>query len=107
MPNSRTGHFVQVFKPIAANDWHLPKPRSKNQRGLHPNYVEVEGRATSRTVTEWPYWAEDGWFYISRELPRKRAVKFARAYRNAGFASRVVFKGHTDERVVTDQFDPR
>jgi hypothetical protein len=105
MPSRRAGHFVQVFKPIASRDWVKPPPKSpRDDRRNHPNYVEVEGRTTSRTVPEYPGYAWDGWFYMSRELPRRQAVKFARAYRRAGFDSRVILRRNDGGWSVTDEF---
>jgi hypothetical protein len=99
----RKGHFVQVYRPIDRTYHPMPKPTNPRSRGLHPNYVEVYGRTISRTVTSHPFWAADGWYNASRELPRKRAVKFAKAYRKAGLPSRVIFRGHNGEK-ITDEF---
>ncbi len=106
MVSRRTGHFVQVFKPIAARDWHHPKPLGPKDHRQHPNYVTVEGRTTSRTVTGYPPF-HDGWFTMSRELPRRKAIKYAKAYRNAGFNSRVTFQGQPSGWIITDEFAAR
>lgn len=95
MPSRRSGHFVQIFKPLG--------PRGV----VHSNYIEVEGRVTSRTVPEYPFYAPDGWFGMSRELSRKDAVRYAKAYRRAGFHSRVLFIGNNGLSAVIDEFLPR
>ncbi len=91
MPSTHTGHFVQVFKELGPYGYH--------------KYVTVEGRSTAMTVSVYPGGPDEGWFFISRELPRKKAVKYAKAYRNAGLRSRVVFRGNDGKQVVTDEFD--
>ncbi len=96
MPNSRTGHFVQIWKALG-----------------HPyidvDYVDVDYSRwkIARTVSSYPIYAQDGWFGMSRELSRRDAIKYARAYRRAGFPSRVIFRGNSGERKITDEFLPK
>ncbi len=99
--HKHTGHFVQVFKPLAADYYRHDPPRGPHDSRRHPNYVTVEGRTTTRSATSL---FEAGWQYMSRELPRKRAIKFAKAYRNAGFRSRVVLRTNDGKCVTTDEF---
>lgn len=106
MTSRRSGHFVQIFRRIApVNDWHA-KPTSPRDHRHHPNYTRVEGRPIAITVTGYPSYAPDGWFYVSRELSRKDAVRFAKAYRRAGFPSRVLFCGNDGKSRITDEFKP-
>ena len=90
MPFSRTGHFVQVHRETG------PAPHE---------YVTVLGRSVARTVGHHPTYFEDGWYPVSRELDRKSAVKYAKAYKRNGFPSRVVFRGNAGEEYITDQFE--
>lgn len=82
MTSTRTGHFVQIFIPLG----------SYSDR----KWVEVEGRKWPTHYIRYPELNSDGWFYTSRELNRKDAVKYARAYRKAGFSARVLFRGNSD-----------
>lgn len=107
MVSRHAGHYVQIFKPLGPKDYYMPKHRRAKIDRQHPNYVEVEGRITSRTVTSYPEYAKDGWFYMSRELSRDDAIRYAKAYKRAGFASRVIFKGNGGEWNVTDSFAPK
>lgn len=80
--NSRTGHFVQIWRPIVSH-------------GREPEYVVVEGRTVAKSVrARNPYWDRHGWAFASRELPKNRATLYAKAYRRAGIRSRVVFRGN-------------
>lgn len=94
MVSRRAGHFVQVFKPLGP------------ERGRH-GYVDIAGRVTSLTVTEYPAHVRDGWFFMSRELSRKDAVRFAKEYKRAGFNTRVLFKGNDGKTVIVDEFAPK
>lgn len=109
MPSRRSGHFVQIFKPIGPRAFRMEKPSGSGHlhEAPHPNYARVEGRTTSRTVPEYPFYAPDGWFGMSRELSRKDAVRYAKAYRRAGFHSRVLFIGNNGLSAVIDEFLPR
>jgi hypothetical protein len=102
MVSRRAGHFVQVFKPIGPK-WYsftMPKPRNRRHASEHPNYARVEGRTIERTVNAYPPYAPDGWFYVSRELDLKRAKFYAKAYRRAGFKTRIVLMENSGKTTV-------
>lgn len=75
---------------------HRPKHDPSKKR----EYVTVLGRSISTTANnKWEsWWDQTGWIYVSRELPRRKAKVIAKAYRNAGFNSRVLLR---DARGVT------
>ena len=102
MVSRRAGHFVQVWKPIGPRWTAFPHPRPRNRRHAseHPNYVKDEGRTIQRTVSEYPYSAPDGWFYVSRELDKRRAKRYAKANRRAGFKVRVVLMENSGKATV-------
>src|SRR5690349_404749 len=101
MVSRHSGHFVQIWRPLGARTYAMPKPKRPNWRTVdHPNYVEVEGRVIQRTVAEYPYYALDGWFYVSRELDKRRAKFYAKAYKRAGFKTRILFVGNDGSKRV-------
>jgi hypothetical protein len=95
MPSSRKGHFVQVHRPV-------------HQPGNKIEYADVEGRRIALTVSARDYdlWFERnrGWTFVSRELLRRKAVKYAKAYRNAGMDARVLRSGGGTKDIITDVF---
>ena len=90
MPSSHTGHFVSIWRPVTPH----------NQ--VSPEFVPVAGRMVSTTINQWRFDRQDGWAPVSREMPLRRAKKFARAYRQAGFPTRVYFDGHGVYKLVLD-----
>jgi hypothetical protein len=79
MPSSRTGHFVQIWRP---------------PHDAFPEKVVVEGRSWLTTVNPEVHARYGGWSNVSRELPFRRARRFAKAYARAGFPARVLFRGN-------------
>jgi len=76
MPSRKTGHFVQIWRPIRKDE-------------IWPSYIEVEGRKWATTIGRGQYALADGWTGVSRELDLRRAKQFAKAYAKAGFPSRI------------------
>lgn len=91
------GHFVQVWRPVySGTDF--------------PEVADVYGRKLDKEIYAYPGGGYRGWMGMSRELPRKKAQKYAKAYRNAGIESRVIFRTTgtpTWEPVVTDHYPLR
>lgn len=87
---TRKGFFVQVWKPSV--------PRAFGR----PDYVTVAGRSTSRGLV-----GASRWTGVSRELSRRKAIRFAREYNRAGFITRVVFRGFDRETVVVQVFNKK
>lgn len=86
MPNSHTGHFVSIWRPVGD--------------AFIGQYVEVAGRTISTHINQ--AWSDryDGWTGMSRELSFRDAKRFAREYSRAGFKVRVVYRGQGNSRVV-------
>lgn len=80
MWRSKSGHFVQIWRPFSPDQW--------------PKYVEVEGRSVATTTSN-PRWVNTG-----RELDLKRARRFAKAYKRAGFKTRILFRGNDGKEKV-------
>jgi hypothetical protein len=56
--------------------------------------VDVAGRTVGRTVSPGLFRLNNGWTVMSRELPFRRARRFAKAYARAGFPTRVVLENN-------------
>lgn len=107
MPSVRTGHFVQIWREpippekgpgfVKAEQWQTQLREVDGYHNSHGyNYHVHVYRSSDR---------EAGWDYATREMSRRAARKIARAYKRAGFPSRVIFRGHREEEFkVTDMF---
>jgi hypothetical protein len=94
MPKTRTGHFVHIWRP-----------RFEGSRYDMPKYVEVGGRGLATTIDPELFERTGGWVAVSRELPLRRARRFAKMYARTGFKTRVVFRGNGGEREVVLELD--
>jgi len=89
MPSNHKGHFVQIWRPTHGPD-------------VWPKRVNVEGRVVATSIARDSYIAKaaEGWSFVSRELPLRRAKFFAKAYSRAGFPARIVKVDGNGERIV-------
>lgn len=87
----RKGHFVEVYRDASykTNPW-----------WPNDDYTDVYGQTFTRTSRS------AGWYTMSRELPRRRAVKFAKAYQRAGFQVRIRERYNGGTR-ITDEFSQK
>lgn len=91
MPSTRTGHFVQIWRP---------------PHDGFPKKVEVAGRSWLTTVNPEVHVRYEGWSNVSRELPFRRARRFAKAYARAGFPTRVVLENNNGSNDVVLELKP-
>lgn len=90
MVSTRTGHFVQIHRDVI--------PHGRKQE-----YIEVEGRKHARwadsPVERWRT-PSNGWRNVSRELDFRRARFYAKAYKRAGFTTRIILRDARGTTVV-------
>lgn len=104
MPSRRTGHFVEIWRPMRKPGEDV---RAVSVTEWEKQRKEVLGRSVSvfrHVNTSYATGSvEEGWQTVSRELPRRKARKIASAYKKAGFPSRVFYFGGNGS-YVTDTF---
>lgn len=92
MVSRRSGHVIEVNRP-------------RHDRKKRQEWVEVYGRKISRTVEPSAFWdGKLGWRQMSREMPKRKAVRIAKEYKKAGFLTRVVRLDNNGDRVVVETF---
>jgi len=93
MPSRRSGHLVQISRPVG--DWTVNK------------LVEVEGRQVSTHASPSFVKAYGSWTAMSRELPLRDAKRYAKAYARAGFKTRVILVMNSGQTRVVTQYRPK